>query len=95
MAEEELNQWSDITFPSKEIMMEKFKQNDTMNYFIEKGIVQSLINKTADETMKVIGLEILMECIFYDFEDVFKGNPEMTNFLYKNSLKNALIQSAK
>ena len=39
-----LDPMSDITFPSKEVMMSKFREDDSLNYFIEKGIIQSIID---------------------------------------------------
>jgi hypothetical protein len=89
-----LDTMTDITFPSKEVMMAKFKEDDSLNYFIEKGIMQSIIDQVANQKKKVIGLDLLLELIFYDYEYVFEGNPPMAIKLYKMAIKNALIKSA-
>jgi len=83
-----------ITFPSKEEMMAKFKEDDSLKYFIEKGIMQSIIDQVANQNRKIIGIDMLIELTFYDFKSVFEGNPPMAIKLYKMAIKNALIKSA-
>ena len=89
----ELDPMSVITFPSKEEMMAKFKEDDSLNYFIEKGIMQSIIDQVANQKRKIIGINLLIELTFYDFKHVFEGTPPMAINLYKMALKNALIGS--
>ena len=89
-----LDPMSYIKFPSKEEMMAKFKEDDSLNYFIEKGIMKSFIDKVANQKKKVIGIDLLIELVFSDFNYVFEGNPPMAIKLYKMAIKNALIKSA-
>jgi len=89
-----LDPMSDITFPSKEVMMSKFKEDDSLNYFIEKGIMQSIIDQVANQKIKVMGIDMLLELIFYDYDHVFEGHPPMAIKLYKMRMKNILIKSA-
>jgi hypothetical protein len=90
----ELDPMSIITFPSKEEMMAKFKEDESLNYFIKKGIMQSIIDQVANQKRKIIGIDLLIELTFDDFTHVFESTPPMAINLYKMTLKNALIRSA-
>jgi hypothetical protein len=83
-----------VTFPSKEVMMKNFKENEHLNYFVEKGVMASICDHVAGQKKFVIGVNLAIELAFADHTDVFEDTTPVALALYKETVKDAVLNCA-
>lgn len=80
-----------LTFPSKEKMIEQFEKEEHLNYFMEKGVMSSICEYVAGQTKIMLGVNMAIELAFADHMDVFKDATPMSLMMYKDTVKEAVL----